>query len=87
MVFPPLWGDRSFNVGAGVARTYTAAAFVKRNMPIAFSEKFPLGQGGLSDQDAVDVAQYFSHMPRPDFPDKVKEWPNDPKPSDARIEN
>ena len=87
LVFPPLWGDRSFNVGAGVARTYTAAAFVKRNMPIAFSEKFPLGQGGLSDQDAVDVAAYFSHMPRPDFPDKVKDWPKDPKPSDARIEN
>ena len=72
LVFPPLWGDRSFNVGAGMARTYTAAAFVKRNMPIGFSEKFPLGQGGLSDQDAVDVAQYFSHMPRPDFPDKMK---------------
>jgi thiosulfate dehydrogenase len=86
-VFPPLWGDRSFNVGAGVARTYTAAAFVKRNMPIGSSEKFPLGQGGLSDQDATDVAEYFSHMPRPDFPDKVKDWPRDPKPSDARIEN
>jgi len=26
-------------------------------------------------------------MPRPDFPDKVKDWPKDPKPSDARIEN
>ena len=87
LVFPPLWGDRSFNVGAGMARTYTAAAFVKRNMPIGFSEKFPLGQGGLSDQDAVDVAAYFSQMPRPDFPDKVKDWPKDPKPSDARIEN
>ncbi|WMT73931.1 c-type cytochrome [Bradyrhizobium sp. Ash2021] len=87
VVFPPLWGVRSFNVGAGMARTYTAAAFVKRNMPISFSEKFPLGQGGLSDQDAVDVAEYFSHMPRPDFPDKVKDWPKDPKPSDARIEN
>jgi thiosulfate dehydrogenase len=42
---------------------------------LGFSEKSPLGQGGLSDQDAVDVAAYFSHMPRPDFPDKVKEWP------------
>jgi thiosulfate dehydrogenase len=85
LVFPPLWGDRSFNVGAGTARTFTAAAFVKRNMPIGFSDKFPLGQGGLSDQDAVDVAAYFSHMPRPDFPDKLKDWPKDPKPSDARI--
>jgi thiosulfate dehydrogenase len=87
LVFPPLWGDRSFNIGAGMARTYTAAAFVKRNMPIGFNDKFPLGQGGLSDQDAVDVAAYFSHMPRPDFPDKVKDWPKDPKPSDARLEN
>lgn len=83
-VYPALWGDRSFNIGAGMARTYTAAAFVKRNMPIGFNAKFPLGQGGLSDQDAVDVAEYFSHMPRPDFPDKVKDWPKDPKPKDSR---
>ena len=84
VVYPPLWGDRSFNIGAGMARTYTAAAFVKRNMPIGFHEKFPIGQGGLSDQEAVDVAEYFSHMPRPDFAGKVKDWPKDPKPKDAR---
>lgn len=46
VVYPPLWGDNSFNIGAGMARTYTAAAFVKRNMPIGFQEKFPLAQGG-----------------------------------------
>jgi hypothetical protein len=78
-------GRRSFNIGAGMARTYTAAAFVKRNMPIGFHEKFPLGQGGLSDQDAVDVAEYFTHQDRPDFPDKVKDWPKDPKPRDALL--
>jgi len=83
-VYPPLWGDQSFNIGAGMARTYTAAAFVKRNMPIAMREHFPLGQGGLSDQDAVDVAEYFSHQPRPDFPDKANDWPKGGKPSDAR---
>lgn len=83
-VYPPLWGDKSFNIGAGMARTYTAAAFVKRNMPIGFHEKFPLGQGGLSDQEAVDVAEYFSHMPRPDFAPKVKDWPKGDKPADAR---
>ena len=83
-VYPPLWGDMSFNIGAGMARTYTAAAFVKRNMPIGFHGKFPLGQGGLTDQEAVDVAEYFSHMPRPDFPDKVKDWPKGGKPADAR---
>ena len=83
-VYPPLWGERSFNIGAGMARTYTAAAFVMRNMPIGFHEKFPLGQGGLSEQEAVDVAEYFSHQPRPDYPDKVKDWPKDPKPKDSR---
>ena len=84
MVYPPLWGGESFNIGAGMARTYTAAAFVKQNMPIGFHGQFPLGQGGLTDKEAIDVAEYFSHQPRPDFPDKTADWPKDPKPSDAR---
>ena len=75
-VIPPLWGDQSFNIGAGMARTYTAAGFVKNNMP--------LGQAGLSDQEAIDVAEYFTHQPRPDFPPKVNDWPNGGKPKDAR---
>lgn len=83
-VFPPLWGEQSFNIGAGMARTYTAASFVKRNMPVGFHEKFPLGQGGLTDQEAVDVAEYFTHQPRPDFAGKAKDWPKDKKPADAR---
>ncbi|MEO5659872.1 MAG: c-type cytochrome [Polaromonas sp.] len=83
-IFPPVWGDNSFNIGAGMARTYTAAAFVKRNMPIGFHEKFPLGQGGLTDQEAVDVAEYFTHQPRPDYADKAKDWPKDKKPLDSR---
>ncbi len=83
-IYAPLWGEQSFNIGAGMARTSKAAAFVKSNMPIALSDKFPLGQGGLSDQDALDVAEYFSHQPRPDFPEKVNDWPKDPKPKDSR---
>lgn len=75
--FPALWGKASFNVGAGMARTYTAAAFVKHNMP--------LGQPNtLSDQEAVDVAEFFTHQPRPDFRGKVKDWPKGDKPKDAR---
>ncbi len=83
-LFPPLWGDASFNIGAGIAKTYTAAAFVKNNMPMAHTLMFPLGQGGLTDQEAVDVSAYFTHKPRPDFPDKVKDWPHGGKPSDSR---
>lgn len=84
IIYPPLWGDRSFNIGAGLARTYTAAAFVHSNMPVASHDKFDLGQGGLSEQDALDVGDYFSHMPRGDFAAKVDDWPKDPKPKDAR---
>jgi thiosulfate dehydrogenase len=74
---PPLWGKDSFNVGAGMARTYTAAAFVKHNMP--------LGQGGtLTAQEAVDVAAFFTHQPRPDFAARTKDWPKGDRPKDAR---
>ena len=83
-IFPAVWGDDSFNIGAGMARTYTAAAFIKNNMPMGHSTKFPLGHGGLSDQEAVDVAEYFSHIKRPDFPEKPNDWPNGEKPKDAR---
>lgn len=76
-IFPPLWGNDSFNVGAGMARLYTAAAFVKHNMP--------LGQGGtLSAQDAVDVAAFFTQQPRPDYAPRVNDWPKGDRPKDAR---
>ncbi|GGY21701.1 c-type cytochrome [Paludibacterium paludis] len=85
LVFPPLWGEKSFNIGAGMARTFTAAAWVKQNMPMAAHARGALGQGGvLSDQEALDVAEYFSHQPRPDFPGKEKDWPKGGKPADAR---
>lgn len=85
IVFPPLWGDESFNIGAGMARTYKAAAFVKYNMPMGIQTKGLWGHGNvLSDQDAVDVAEFFAHKPRPDFPGKVNDWPNGKKPKDAR---
>lgn len=87
IVFPPLWGDESFNIGAGMARTYKAAQFVKYNMPMGVSTHGDWGQGNpgtLTDQEAVDVSEYFTHMPRPDFPGKVNDWPNGKKPKDAR---
>lgn len=85
IVFPPLWGDESFNIGAGLARTYKAAAFIRNSMPMGVNTHGNWGEGKvLSDQDAVDVAEYFTHMPRPDFPPKDKDWPNGKKPKDAR---
>lgn len=76
-LLPPLWGPRSFNLGAGMARLNTAAAFVKLAMP--------LGLGGtLTDQEAFDVAAYFTRQPRPDFPGRQSDWPHGGKPEDAR---
>ena len=74
---PPLWGKDSFNIGAGMARTYTAAAFIKHNMPY--------GQGNtLTDQEAIDVAAYMTHQPRPAYAPAKKDYAKGVKPKDAR---
>jgi thiosulfate dehydrogenase len=61
VIFPPLWGERSFNWGAGMHRINTAASFIRANMP--------LGQGGsLSVQQAWDVAYFLNSHERPQDP-------------------
>lgn len=71
------YGKDSFNIAAGMARLHTAAGFVKAKMP--------LGQvGSLTDDEAWDVGAYFSQQPRPDYPEKIKDWSKGGKPADAR---
>lgn len=60
-VFPPLWGARSFNWGAGMHRVNTAAAFIKANMPYGVAPT-------LTDQQAWDVAAFVVSHPRPQDP-------------------
>jgi thiosulfate dehydrogenase len=78
-LFPPLWGDDSFNNGAGMHRVLTAARFIKARMP--------LGQADLSDDQAYDVAAYINSHPRPeksgleaDYPDRSKKPVDSPYP-------
>lgn len=59
--FPPLWGDGSYNWGAGMVRIPTLAAFIKTNMPLGL----PLT---LTDQEAWDVAQFVNSHERPQDP-------------------
>lgn len=59
--FPPLWGNDSFNNGAGMARLLFASAFIKTNMPFGAQH----GQPQLSDDEAYDVAAYMLSQPRP----------------------
>ena len=73
---PPLWGPRSYNVGAGMARINTAASFIHALMPIDRVQR-------LNAQQAFDVASYINTRPRPDFPAKMRDWPRGGKPDDA----
>ncbi len=61
VVFPPLWGERSYNWGAGMAELRNAAGFIAANMP----QDRP---GTLTAQQAWDVAAYIDGKPRPQDP-------------------
>ena len=81
--YPPLWGDDSFNNGAGMTRVITAAKFIKSNMPLGATFKNPL----LTDEESYDVAGYISQQKRPqktnlesDFPDLRKKPVSTPYP-------
>lgn len=78
--FPPLWGPDSYNDGAGMARTITAARFVQANMPFGTTWEQPQ----IPVEDAYDVMAFVNAQPRPhrvgleaDYPDRSK------KPVDA----
>jgi thiosulfate dehydrogenase len=78
-VFPPLWGEDSFNNGAGMHRVLTAARFIKARMPF--------GDPDLTDDQAYDVAAYINSHPRPikanlekDFPDRADKPIDSPYP-------
>jgi thiosulfate dehydrogenase len=73
---PPLWGPKSFSVGASMARQGKAASFIWHNMPF--------GQGKtLTQQEAFDVATYITSKPRTDSPGKELDWPAGGTPSDV----
>ncbi|HLR77629.1 MAG TPA: c-type cytochrome [Burkholderiaceae bacterium] len=61
VVFPPLWGDQSYNWGAGISRLFSLAAFTKHNMPLG-------NPRSLTDQEAWDVSVYINSQERPQDP-------------------
>ncbi|MEO5902619.1 MAG: c-type cytochrome, partial [Gemmatimonadaceae bacterium] len=73
---PPLWGPKSYNIGAGMARLQSAARFIHQLMP----RDRP---GMLTPQQAFDVASYINSRPRPDFIGKEKDWPRGGAPKDV----
>lgn len=73
-LYPPLWGEDSFNNGAGMHRVITAAEFIKSNMPFGLAT---YENPKLTDEEAYHVAGFINSFDRPkkanteaDFPDK-----------------
>ena len=76
---PPVWGPKSFNIGASMARLRTAASFIKYNMPLD-------RPGTLTQQQAFDLAAYMNSHGRPDLAGKEKDWPAGNPPEDVPYE-
>lgn len=77
--YPPLWGDHSYNIGAGLFRLSRLAGYAKYNMPLGTT--YPNAQ--LSDEEAWDVAAYINSQPRPGK-DIRKDWP---KPAEKPVDH
>lgn len=73
-VGPALWGDNSFNDGAGMGRMSKIAGYIQNNMP-------PNG-GTLSKQEAANLAAYILSQDRPEWKGHDKDWPKGGRPTD-----
>lgn len=67
--YPPLWGEHSYNDGAGMYRISNLASFVKNNMPFGITYKNPQ----LTDEEAWNVAAFVNSQPRP-HKDQHNDW-------------
>lgn len=68
--YPPLWGEHSYNDGAGLYRLTKFSSFVKNNMPFnQATHQLPK----LTDEEAWDVAAFVNSQPRP-HKDQNKDW-------------
>jgi thiosulfate dehydrogenase len=76
---PPVWGPKSYNIGAGLARTSSAVRFIHKQMP----RDRP---GSLTPQQAWDVAKYINTRPRPDYAKKIYDFPKGGAPADVAYE-
>lgn len=71
-VYPPVWGDHSFNDGAGLYRISNLAGYIKNNMPFLQTSH---EQPTLTDEQSWDVAAFINSQPRPHM-NQSKDWPN-----------
>jgi thiosulfate dehydrogenase len=69
--YPALWGEHSFNDGAGLYRISNFAKYVKYNMPQGANYQNPM----LNDEEAWDVAVFVLTRNRPHI-NVPKDWPD-----------
>ena len=72
----PLWGDGSWNDGAGAARIYTLAGIIRYSMPY-------INPGSLTDEEAQLIAVFINSKPRPAYPFKDNDYRTEKLPVDA----
>jgi thiosulfate dehydrogenase len=70
-MYPPLWGEKSYNEAAGLYRLSNFAGYIKANMPFGASYENPQ----LTDTEAWDLAAYINAQPRPKHPFLKIDWP------------
>ena len=70
-LYPPLWGENSYNHGAGLYRISRFAGYVKANMPLGATFEQPK----LRDEESWDLAAYVNNMERPKK-DLTQDWPD-----------
>ncbi len=69
--YPPLWGEHSYNSGAGLYRISRFASYVASNMPLGSSHENP----GITPEEAWDVAAFVNSQARPSK-DLSGDWPD-----------
>ena len=72
----PLWGPLSWNDGAGAARIWKLAGYIKHAMPLT-------APGTLTDEEAQLISAYVNSHERPEYPDKESDFPDGTRPADA----
>ena len=72
----PLWGDNSWNDGAGAARVYTLAGIIRYTMPY-------LDPGSLTDEEAQHLGAFINSKPRPAYPFKDRDYLTEALPVDS----
>jgi thiosulfate dehydrogenase len=80
-MYPPLWGNNSYNDAAGIFRLSRFAGFVKNNMPNPVNYHHP----AISNEAAWDIAAFVNSQSRP-HKDQSMDWPDiSKKPVDCPI--